>query len=248
MDDVNMEKQQEVLLTPEELYFLGKQLDGDHMNYGYIMAMEDIGTVRNLSEENIIGTLEEKGLMTENLMGDREVSDIIKELLHPVFFGSYESSVDVVPAGMQSARRTLWIHRDEQGFTVSVPAENGSFLFTRVTKEEIEDFVISLLPEDYNGKQLPLSESDLDLPDECTRVIVFKSARLSFENDEIPDEEEKIVDEAIGAPESYGEADMTAVYERGGYLCEKNADDDDYHILSPKMFYDLATDFLVGDI
>ena len=248
MDDVNMEKQQEVLLTPEELYFLGKQLGGDHMNYGYIMAMEDIGSVRNLSEEKIIGTLEEKGLMTENLMGDREVADFIKELLHPVFFGFYESSVDVVPAGMESARRTMWIHRDRQGFTVSVPAENGSFLFTRVTKEEIEDFALSLLPEDYNGKQPPTTMGELNLPEECTRVIVFKSARLPYRADEIPDEDEKVVDEAIGAPETYGETDMTAVYERGGYLCEKNADNDDYHILSPKMFYELATDFLVGDI
>ena len=61
----------ELLLTPEELLYLGKLYEGEYLNYSYLQAVDDIGNNKRSFKAECKAALLEKGAIEENLLGDR---------------------------------------------------------------------------------------------------------------------------------------------------------------------------------
>ena len=63
----------ELTLRMQEIYFLGKRLNGDHLNYSYIAAMPEISQRRAVIEQECEEALEKCGAVEENLLGELTV-------------------------------------------------------------------------------------------------------------------------------------------------------------------------------
>ena len=83
----------ELTLRMQEIYFLGKRLNGDHLNYSYIAAMPEISQRRAVIEQECEEALEKCGAVEENLLGELTVRPEAAAFLHPLFFGDYESEL-----------------------------------------------------------------------------------------------------------------------------------------------------------
>ena len=56
-----MERMKELLLSPEEIYYIGKVSGGKYLDYDYIAAMKDIGKRGKIKHQEILDSLERKG-------------------------------------------------------------------------------------------------------------------------------------------------------------------------------------------
>ncbi len=88
-----MEK--EIILTPEELYYLGTLLQAKYIDYAYVAAMDDIGQNYKLFEKETGAALVSKGILLEDFSGNTEISEAAAGLLRPIFFGETETSIDI---------------------------------------------------------------------------------------------------------------------------------------------------------
>ena len=51
----------ELILSPEEIYYIGKVSGGKYLDYDYIAAMQDIGKRGKIKAQEILDGLERKG-------------------------------------------------------------------------------------------------------------------------------------------------------------------------------------------
>lgn len=57
-----MERMKEFILSPEEIYYIGKVSGGKYLDYDYIAAMKDIGKRGKIKQQEILDSLERKGI------------------------------------------------------------------------------------------------------------------------------------------------------------------------------------------
>ena len=60
----------ELILSPEEIYYIGKVSGGKYLDYDYIAAMQDIGKRGKIKAQEILDGLERKGNAAAGLSGD----------------------------------------------------------------------------------------------------------------------------------------------------------------------------------
>lgn len=83
-----------ITLTAKELYFLGKILQANYIDYAYIAAMPGIQQRYRVHEQQAVESLEDKGLLEEDFGGEIEVSEEAEALFAPMFFGETEYLLD----------------------------------------------------------------------------------------------------------------------------------------------------------
>ena len=83
----------ELILSPEEIYYIGKVSGGKYLDYDYIAAMQDIGKRGKIKAQEILDGLERKGYAEEDFLGNLEVEPACTEMLQPVYQGMYESEL-----------------------------------------------------------------------------------------------------------------------------------------------------------
>ena len=88
-----MERMKELLLSPEEIYYIGKVNGGKYLDYDYIAAMKDIGKRGKIKQQEILDSLERKGYAQEDFLGNLEVEPACIEILQPLYQGMYESEL-----------------------------------------------------------------------------------------------------------------------------------------------------------
>ena len=88
-----MERMKELLLSPEEIYYIGKVSGGKYLDYDYIAAMKDIGKRGKIKQQEILDSLERKGYAQEDFLGNLEVEPACIEILQPLYQGMYESEL-----------------------------------------------------------------------------------------------------------------------------------------------------------
>ena len=162
----------ELTLSLEELYFLGKQIKADYLDYRYVSAMDDIGHRAALIEQKCRDELTGRGLIEENLWGDAEISEEALQFLRPVFFGPFESSCDIIRHGPQDVIATVIFHREGGEYRAAV-IEEGSVKLRSVTPDDIDAFIYQLLPDKYEEMEAP--QEDFVLPEERDRYIYLKN-------------------------------------------------------------------------
>ena len=208
----------ELLLTPEELLYLGKLYEGEYLNYSYLQAVDDIGNNKRSFKAECKAALLEKGAIEENLLGDISFNEEIKQLLTPIYFGEFAAVIELYEIGEVNTRKMINIHFHEGRYVMNYQKEKD-FQVRQMIEEDLQQLIITLMPENYNERVLP---TELKVSDEnLKRVLVIKNAR-------------------IGEP-----AVVKCFYDYDSYLCEKGNEGNIY-VLSPKEFFDKAYASLKG--
>ena len=164
-----MEK--ELILTPEELYYLGSFLQAKYIDYAYVAAMGDIKRNYPLFEQETKASLVTSGILTEDFGGSLEIDKSILEILRPIFFGEIETSIDVCYLGETNYVSVNKFHFYD-GIATMVAGDNGKLVIKSIDQIAIKDFVTALLPETYDCETKIVQDIDKT---KITRFIATKN-------------------------------------------------------------------------
>lgn len=168
----------EIILTPEELYYMGALLQAKYIDYAYVAAMGDIQQRREIYESESREGLAKKGILMEDFSGSLEVEAEAKKILQPVFFGTLESSVDVaaLAEGEEPDTKGRRFHFYE-GRITATEMEAGEIRLEVCDEGKLQQWIHALLPEDYEDRMETLSVRELN-QNSISRMIVVKSTRV----------------------------------------------------------------------
>ena len=77
----------EIVLTPEQLYFMGRLLQAQYIDYAYVAAMNDINQNFTLFETEAKASLVSARILMEDFGGNVEVDPTVLGILTPIFSG-----------------------------------------------------------------------------------------------------------------------------------------------------------------
>lgn len=161
----------DIVLTPEELYYLGALLQAKYIDYAYVAAMDDIGQNYKLFEKDTSAALVSKGILLEDFSGNMEIVETAAKLLRPIFFGETETSIDICELGEENKVSVFKFHFYD-GVITMVRGERGKLLIDSVDQVVIHDRISALISENYPF----VPQTVADLPKETiTRFFAFKS-------------------------------------------------------------------------
>lgn len=161
----------EVLLTPEELYFLGRTLQAKYIDYAYIAAMHDINHNFSLFESETKASLVAAGILMEDFSGDVEIDKDVLAVLKPIFFGETETAVDICFIGQQNAISVTKYHFLDSTITC-VTGKDQKLSIKATDKVEIQEFLNLLVAEDYSAENKFVETIDKT---KITKVFAFKN-------------------------------------------------------------------------
>ena len=73
-----------LILTPEQLFFLGTVMGAEYINYDYIAAMGEVQRNYSRTHRKCMDDLVRAGLLRERLSGEVVLRPVPRKLLHPV--------------------------------------------------------------------------------------------------------------------------------------------------------------------
>ena len=82
-------------LTPMELFFCARVMQGKYLDYDYFRRTPDIQINYVRHEQETLESLDEEGVIELDFDGNAEMDSDYESLLKPVLFGEKESRLDV---------------------------------------------------------------------------------------------------------------------------------------------------------
>lgn len=201
---------EEISVTPEELYFLGKLLKAKYIDYDYIKAMGDIGQFSAVAKQKAYDRLEKNKYIEEEFSGEVNIAEDVRAIVDPLFFGEFESSINVAEIGEKAEVFTYRLHRSGAKMSLAVFAESG-ITIRLIDDDLLRSLIVSLLPDDYFSKKL--QEETSVSKERITRVFSFKNNNIGIRT------EIKVFFECEGQI-YFSENDKTSVL-TGEYFCEE---------------------------
>ncbi len=162
-----------ITITPNELYYLGTILQAKYIDYAYVAAMEDIRHNYALCEAKTRSALADAGILIEDFAGNIEIEQKAKDLVMPIFFGEFESCVDITTLGEEADVTTKRFHSYNGAVTMVSSTVEGKLRVAAISKEEIAQLAAELLPENYCCESVTVTE-ELQQED-VTRIIAIKN-------------------------------------------------------------------------
>ena len=166
-----MERMKEFILSPEEIYYIGKVSGGKYLDYDYIAAMKDIGKRGKIKQQEILDSLERKGYAQEDFLGNLEVEPACIEILQPLYQGMYESELILREEAGESVHYKF--HHMENRIT-SVECRSQEYRIRVQDKEGIERMLSPLLE---NNVQTEKKEAYI-ATDQAERSIILKGTHI----------------------------------------------------------------------
>lgn len=139
----------EIILTPEELYCIGRFLQAKYIDYAYVAAMADFKQDYELFEKEIMDGLIKTGFLMEDFSGNIEVDQQIVDLLNPIFFGENETSLEICDISSDKKVCVYKFHFFDGAITM-VTNQEGRLLIKAVDQVNIKNIVEDVLSSDYN--------------------------------------------------------------------------------------------------
>ncbi len=169
-----MEKQ--IVLSPEELYYLGTVLQAKYIDYAYVAAMNDIGQNYSLFENETKASLVRSGVLMEDFSGNLEVDGEALNLLKPIFFGEVETSIDVCELDAEESKVIVYKYHFFDDTITMVTGESGKLIIKGVDKLSIKELVSGLVPAEYSCAETSVV-SEIQ-KENITRFIASKSIKV----------------------------------------------------------------------
>lgn len=207
----------EIIISPEELYYLGTRLQAKYIDYAYVAAMDDIGQNYPLFEKETGASLVSKGILEEDFSGNIEINSGVSDLLKPIFFGEVETSIDICEIGKTNTVSVYKFHFYD-GSIAMVTGKEGKLLIRKVDFIEIQDIVEGLVPETLSFEHKVVN----DIPRELiTRFFAFKSILV-------------------------GKTAVVKTYIEAGNVLYQEKDSEQIETISKETFISDATDVVKG--
>lgn len=174
-------------LTSEELFFLGRQMKGPYIDYGYIAAMDDIQKSFAVHEMDNLSSLQDKGLVTEDFLGNVEPTEKA-QIYRPIFFAPEEGRLEICGPAGETKLMDLRFHIMEDSIIMTSMVKNNIQIWSFNAEElsSILDAVLNL-PKDCEG----LMEEEVTLQDAFKVYVVSygsvdgtSSRNIWFEKDD----------------------------------------------------------------
>lgn len=162
-----------IIVSPEELYYLGTVLQANYIDYGYIAAMRDIQKNNEIYRSEVLESLVNKSYISEDFSGNIEVDDSVIRLVNPIFFGELESIVEVKDINRTEENLVKRFHFYE-GAIVSTMISNEDIFIEETDDSDIQAWLMSILPQEYveTDKSYTLSEMS---DDQMSKIIAVKN-------------------------------------------------------------------------
>lgn len=166
-----MERMKEFILSPEEIYYIGKVSGGKYLDYDYVAAMKDIGKRGKIKQQEILDSLERKGYAQEDFLGNLEVEPACIEILQPLYQGMYESELILREEAGESVHYKF--HHMKNRIT-AVECRSQEYRIRVQDKEGIERMLSPLLE---NNVQTEKKEAYI-ATDQAERSIILKGTHI----------------------------------------------------------------------
>ncbi len=118
----------------DALYYLGRLMQAEQLDYDYFKQIGDIETNYSLFAANASAELQNAGLITEDFSGDMEVDPVLQSVAKPLFFGTDEASLDLIVQA-ETVTRDLYKFHTYEGKTTK-----ATFLDGKIRIEAWDDF------------------------------------------------------------------------------------------------------------
>ena len=164
----------EIVLTPEQLYYMGRVLQAKYIDYAYVAAMKDINQNFSLFETEAKASLVSAGILMEDFGGNVEIDPTVVQLLKPIFFGETETSIDIYSIGETNTVAVCKYHFHDGAVTM-VTGEKGKLVVKAVDQIAIQDKVESLILQEYNAENTVVETVDKT---KITKLIAFKKIHV----------------------------------------------------------------------
>lgn len=164
----------EIILTPEQLYFIGRFVQAKYIDYAYVAALKDINQNFSLFETEAKASLVSAGILTEDFGGNVEVDPTVLKLLKPIFFGETETAIDICTIDKEKTI-TAYKYHFYDGTVTMVTGESGKLLIKAADQFAIQKTVESLISDTYDAEIQTVETIDKD---HITRVITFKHIQV----------------------------------------------------------------------
>ena len=122
----------EIVLTPEELFFLASKMEAKYLDYEYLSMMGDIQTDYEVKETKAMESLSSKGYIEEDFEGNIEVGEDVSKIVSPLFFGKIECLI--------KKEADIKLHITDEMITECLKTDDGLVLRNIDTKG-IEDIL-----------------------------------------------------------------------------------------------------------
>ena len=167
---------EKLILTPEQLFFLGTVMGAEYINYDYIAAMGEVQRNYSRTHRKCMDDLARAGLLRERLSGEVVLRPMPRKLLHPVFFEKKESSIEIFTLGKEKKRELIRFHWSEESIT-EVRQTADQFVFVPSSRDQMEALILELV----RGVERPMRMGAF-LGESVTRIITAKRATVGEES------------------------------------------------------------------
>jgi len=166
-----MNKLNELILKPEEIFYIGKTTGGKYLDYSYIAAMKELGARKKLKAQEILDGLCGKGYAEEDLLGNVEISSELLEFISPVYNGTYESELTVRYIDSEGVQYKF---HQLDGRILAVKCMDQEYLITESGRQEIEE-ILKLYAGDADDPSDAAASVQLD---QIGQLIILKGTRI----------------------------------------------------------------------
>jgi hypothetical protein len=164
--------EEKLVLTPEQLFFLGTVMDAAYINYDYIAALGELQKNYSRAYRKNIDDLTRAELLRVRLNGEVLLRPTPKKLLIPVFFGKKETSIEIFKLGKEKTHDIFRFHWSEDAVT-QVQQTEGNLMISPSSPEQIE----TLVAEQIRGAERPMRMEVL-FEESITRILAIKRATV----------------------------------------------------------------------
>lgn len=164
--------EEKLILTPEQLFFLGTVMEAEYINYDYIAALGEVQRNYSRARRKTMDDLARAGLLRERLSGEVILRPTPKQLLNPVLFGKKESTFEIFKFGKERTHDLFRFHWSEDSVT-QVQQTEDQLVLSQSSPEQIE----ALVAEWIRGAERPMRMEGL-LEESVTRILTVKRATV----------------------------------------------------------------------
>ncbi|MGN0165883.1 MAG: hypothetical protein ACI39R_06840 [Lachnospiraceae bacterium] len=133
-----------IVLTPDELYYMGKVMHAKYIDYAYISAIKSIEVPYEIYMKEIRYSLIDKEII-DKYSGDDTPDKDVAALLNPIFFGTFEASLDIYVTKDEGKIQVYKFHALDGAITMVTPKED-SLLIQAVDIPFIEALIKGVMP------------------------------------------------------------------------------------------------------
>ena len=170
--------EQEMRITPEGLFYLGKQLGGQYIDYDYVAALHDIGNNPTMHENRARAELSRKGIIQEDFSGNVELLPAVKERVEPIFLGDFESCIDICILQENSIiEKKKYHYHFYDGQITKVTLDKDEWILSACRMEDVLEECRRCLPR----RNETASNPSLD-PDKVFFIVSCKNVKIGNED------------------------------------------------------------------